>query len=128
MWVRFEKQRGRRRLRSCAKRGGRKSNVAKRAIGPKPVMSLMRRKRLVSRIWLDKVLAGEREVETSFNSPMDEFDLNAKADQLYLSMPFCKETFERMRTNSRQVWCEPKNVIEVEYKRARGNIILNVKK
>ena len=67
----------------------------------------------MSRIWLDKVLAGEREVETSFNLSMDEFDLNAKADQLYLSMPICKETFERMRKNSRQVWCEPKNVTEI---------------
>ena len=51
-------------MRSCAKRGGSKINVKKKASGPRPPgRSLMRRKRLVSRIWLDKVLAGEREVE-----------------------------------------------------------------
>ena len=38
--------------------------MKRRAIGPMRLgRSLMRRKRLVSRIWLDKVLAGEREVE-----------------------------------------------------------------
>ena len=59
MWVMFGKRQGR-----SAKRGGSKNNVKPRAIGPKtPGRSLMRRKRLVSRIWLDKVLAGEREVE-----------------------------------------------------------------
>ena len=58
MWVRI----GKRRLRSCAKMGGSKANVRPRAAGPMG-RSLMRRKRLVSRIWLDKVLAGEREVE-----------------------------------------------------------------
>ena len=64
MWVRFGKQRGRRNTRRIAKRGGRRTNVRKRAIGPIiPGRSLMSRKRLVSRIWLDKVLAGEREVE-----------------------------------------------------------------
>ena len=62
LWVMFGKQRGRRRLRSCAKRSGRKSKVPRRVPGPKTVMSLMRRARLVSSIWLDKVLAGEREV------------------------------------------------------------------
>ena len=49
---------------------------------------------------------------------MDEFDLDAYADQTHLSMPICKETSERMRKNSQQVWCEPRNVTEVEYKRA----------
>ena len=38
--------------------------VKKRAAGPKILgSSLMRRKRLVSRIWLDKVLARETEVQ-----------------------------------------------------------------
>ena len=63
MWVRFGKQRGRRRLRSCAKRSGSQNNVERRAIEPKTGRSFKRSKRLVSRIWLDKVLAGEREVE-----------------------------------------------------------------
>ena len=64
MWVRYGKQRGRRSSRSCPKRGGRKNKVKKRAIEPMALgRSLMRRQRLVSRIWLDKVLAGEREVE-----------------------------------------------------------------
>ena len=64
MWVRFGKQRGRRRSRRIAKRSGRKSNVGRRASGPiSPRRSLMRRKRLVSRIWLDKVLAGEGVVQ-----------------------------------------------------------------
>ena len=64
MWVMFGKQRGSRNQRRSAKRGGRKSNVKKKAIVPMALgRSLKRRKRLVSRIWLDKVLAGEREVE-----------------------------------------------------------------
>ena len=64
VWVMFRKQRGRRRLRRSAKRSGSKNNVRKRANGPMiPDRSFKRRKRLVSRIWLDKVLAGEREVE-----------------------------------------------------------------
>ena len=51
-------------MRRSAKRGGSKNNVRKRAIGPKKLCrSFKRRKRLVSRIWLDKVLAGEREVQ-----------------------------------------------------------------
>ena len=54
---------------------------------------------------------------------MDESDLNAYADQTHLSMPICKETSERMRKNSQQVWCEPRNV--TEYKRARGNIMFS---
>ena len=33
-----------------------------------------------------------------------------------------------MRKNSQQVWCEPRNVTKVEYKRARGNIMLIVRK
>ena len=46
---------------------GRQSNVRLRAIGPMTSgRSMRRRKRLVSRIWLDKVLAGEREVENLF--------------------------------------------------------------
>ena len=58
LWV------GRRRTRSRAKRSGRRYNVKRRAIGPMaPGRSFKRRKRLVSRIWLDKVLAGEREGE-----------------------------------------------------------------
>ena len=80
----------------------------------------------MSRIWLDKVLAGEREVQTSFSLSMNEFDFNAKTDQLYLNMPICKETSEQMRKNSQQVWCEPRNVTEVGYKRARGNNMLSV--
>ena len=64
MWVMFGKQRGSRNQRRSAKRGGRRDNVKERAIEPMALgRSLMRRKRLVSRIWLDKVLAGEREVE-----------------------------------------------------------------
>ena len=64
MWVMFGKQRGSRNQRRSAKRGGSKNNVRKRAIGPKKLCrSFKRRKRLVSRIWLDKVLAGESEVE-----------------------------------------------------------------
>ena len=81
---------------------------------------------MVSRIWLDKVLAGEREVEIRKYLSLDEFDLNAFNDQTHLSMPICKETSEPMRKNSQQVWCEPKNVTEVEYKRARRNIMMNV--
>ena len=45
---------------------------------------------------------------------MDEFDLNAYTDQTHLSMPIRKETSERMRKNSQQVWREPRNVTEVE--------------
>ena len=59
---------------------------------------------------------------------MDEFDLNAYTDQTHLSMPICKETSERMRKNSQQVWCEPRNVTEVECKQARGNILFSVGK
>ena len=48
--------------RSAKKRGGR--SIKPIEIGRMiPGRSLMRRKRLVSRIWLDKVLAGEREVQ-----------------------------------------------------------------
>ena len=50
--------------RRIAKKIGRKSNVSQRAVEPmKSGRSFKRRKRLVSRIWLDKVLAGETEVE-----------------------------------------------------------------
>ena len=62
MWVRFGKQRGRRCLRRSAKRSGRRPIVRRGAGGPMG-RSVKRRARLVSRIWLDKVLAGEREVE-----------------------------------------------------------------
>ena len=64
VWVRLGKQRGRRHTRRSAKKSGRKNNVAKRASEPmSPGRSFKRRKRLVSRIWLDKVLAGEGEAE-----------------------------------------------------------------
>ena len=64
MWVMFGKQRGSRNQRRSAKRGGRRKNVRIRAIEPKPLgRSFKRKKRLVSRIWLDKVLAGEGEVQ-----------------------------------------------------------------
>ena len=64
MWVMFGKQRGSRNQRRSAKRGRRQNNVRPRAIGPNKLgRSFKRRKRLVSRIWLDKVLAGEREVQ-----------------------------------------------------------------
>ena len=63
-WVRFERQRGRMRERSIPNRGGRKSNVKRKAkapMKPGPGRLANRRKRWVSRIWLDTVLAGERE-------------------------------------------------------------------
>ena len=64
MWVMFGKQRGSWNQRRSAKRGGRRKNVRIRAIEPKPLgRSFKRKKRLVSRIWLDKVLAGEGVVQ-----------------------------------------------------------------
>ena len=61
MWVMFGKQRGSRNQRRSAKRGGRRNNMKKRPNGPmSPSRLFNRRKRLVSRIWLDKVLAGDR--------------------------------------------------------------------
>ena len=55
-WVRFEKQQGRTCNRSLEKRRGRRSKKTK-----KPDARLARaRKRWVSRIWLETVLAGER--------------------------------------------------------------------
>ena len=61
-WVRFERQRGRMRGRSSENRRGRKSNVRKKAKLPKrPGRLAARRKMCVRRIWLDTVLAGERE-------------------------------------------------------------------
>ena len=63
MWVKLGKQQGRRNGRRSAKRSGRRYNVKRRASGPMILgRSLMRRKKLVSRIWLDKVLAGESEL------------------------------------------------------------------
>ena len=55
-WLRFEKQQGRMWKRSADKRRGRRSKKTKN-----PDARLARaRKRWVSRIWLDTVLAGER--------------------------------------------------------------------
>ena len=66
MWVRFGRC-----LRRSAKRSGRLPIVKRRASGPMaPGRSLKRRRRLVSRIWLDKVLAGEREVKNLFQDQM----------------------------------------------------------
>ena len=61
-WVRFERQRGRMWKRSFENRGGRRSNVVKKAPAPKrPGRLASWRKMCVRRIWLDTVLAGERE-------------------------------------------------------------------
>ena len=55
-WLKFEKQEGRMRKRSAVSRRGRRSKKTK-----KPDARLARaRKRWVSWIWLDTVLAGER--------------------------------------------------------------------
>ena len=60
--MRFERQRGRMRKRSLENRIGSKRNVRKKATPAKILGRLAsRRKRWVRRIWLDTVLAGERE-------------------------------------------------------------------
>ena len=63
MQVRFGRQRGRRRKRSWKKSLGRKPRVRAKAKAPRMLGRLeSRRKRWVSRIWLDTVLAGEGKV------------------------------------------------------------------
>ena len=62
-WVRFERQRGRMCKRSRKNRRGRRANVKpKVAVLMTPGRLASRRKRCVRRIWLDTVLAGEREM------------------------------------------------------------------